>query len=175
MIRILAALVGLFALFPAATVLAHEGTEVIVNGEVRPDGPVQIEGEGFEPNDVVRIELRKDGVEPIELGRVPADDEGAFIETLHVPATVAPGLYQLAADGQESATFDLTVLEPEEGSEPAAEPARPAEPVSNDRPAGETVGLAIFTAAIAVAAGGLLWFSRTRARSLGAGSEGGSR
>ena len=171
MMRILAALVGLLAFFPVAA-LAHEGTEVTVKGDVRPDGPIEIEGEGFEPNDIVRIELRRDGVEPVELGRIPADGEGAFTETLHVPGTVTPGLYQLAADGEESATFELTVLGPEEGSERAASESS-AEPVSNDRPAGETIGLAIVTAVIAVAAGGLLWFSRTRARSLGAPSGGG--
>ena len=40
--------------------------------------------------------------------------------------------------------------------------------VSNNRPAGETLGLAVFTAAIALAAVGLLWASRTHARSAGA-------
>lgn len=168
MMRLLAVLAGLFALFSPAAALAHEGTEVTVSGDVRPDGPIEIVGEGFAPNDVVRIELRRDGAEPVELGRVPADGEGAFTETLHVPATLAPGLYELAAEGEESATFQLTVLEPDEGSGAVAEPPGSGGEVSNDRPAGETVGLAIFTAAVALAAGGLLWLSRTRARSLGA-------
>lgn len=164
MIRTLSALAALFAIIFATGVSAHEGTEVSVKGEVRPGGPIEIEGEEFEANDVLRIELRKNGVEPIELGRVPADAEGAFGVTLHIPDTVAPGLYILAADGEESATFDVTVLEPVEGSEPGAQPEGAVEDVSNDRPAGETVGLAIFTAVLAVAALAVLWAGRTQAR-----------
>ena len=163
MIRMLVALFLVLALVPTAA-LAHEGTEVTVKGDVRPGGPIAIEGEEFDPNDIVRIELRKDGVEPIELGRVPADDEGAFSETLHVPADVRPGLYQLAADGEESATFDVTVLEPTEGAGEAEGVGEAEGSVSNDRPAGETVGLAIFTGVIALAAVALLWASRTHAR-----------
>lgn len=163
MIRILVALFLVLALVPTAA-LAHEGTEVTVEGDVRPGGPIAIQGEEFEPNDIVRIELRKDGVEPIELGRVPADDEGAFNETLHVPTDVRPGLYQLAADGEESATFDVTVLEPTEGTGEAEAIGEAEGSVSNDRPAGETVGLAIFTGVIALAAVALLWTSRTHAR-----------
>lgn len=164
MMRTIVIMAVLFTLLPASAVVAHEGTAVAVKGDVRSDGPLELEGEGFEPNDVVRIELRRDGVEPIELGRVPADAEGAFTETLHVPADIVPGLYQLAADGEESATFELTVLQAEDGSEPAGAPDRAAtESVSNDRPSSETIGLAVFTAAITLAAGGLLWFSRTRA------------
>lgn len=156
----LAALLALLA----TTAAAHEGTEVSVRGEVRPNGPIEVIGEGFEANDHVRIELRKEGVKPIEIGRVPADGEGAFEAELHVPATVPPGIYQLAAEGEESATTAVTVLEPASGA-PVTEPEpRPAEPVSNDRPAGEIVGLAAFTAAIAAAATALLWLSRTRAR-----------
>lgn len=71
--------------------------------------------EEFTPNDVVRIELRKEGVSPVELSRVPTDEDGVFSATLHVPATVRPGLYQIAAEGEESATADVTVLEPAEG------------------------------------------------------------
>jgi len=146
----------------SVSALAHEGTEVSVRGEVRPNGPIEIIGEGFEANDHVRIELRKEGVEPIEIGRVPADAEGAFAETLHVPAAVRPGLYQLAAEGEESATTDVTVLEPAEGGAAVEPEPSPAEPVSNDRPAPEVIGLAVFTAGIAVLAVGLLWISKTR-------------
>lgn len=166
MIRILVILILALALFPIAA-FAHEGTEVTVKGEVRPGGPIEIVGEEFAPNDIVRIELRKDGVEPIELGRIPADAEGAFTETLHVPADVRPGLYALAADGEESATFDVTILEPAEGALEVDAGKAAQEPVSNDRPTGETIALAIFTGAIALAALGLLWASRTHARAEG--------
>lgn len=167
MIRLFASSLLFLALLPAVA-LAHEGTELTVQGDVRPNGPIVVEGEDFAPNDVVRIELRKDGVEPIELGRVAVEDEGGFSETLHVPENVPPGLYQLAAEGEESATFDLTILEPAEGTQPVV-PDEPAEnSAENDRPMGETLGLAIVTALVAVAAVTLLWFSRTRARAIDA-------
>ena len=164
---IIAAAVAAIALLPAIA-SAHGGTDVTVRGHLHPGGPIEIVGEDFAPNDVVRIELRKDGVEPFELGRIPADKDGGFTETLHIPASVPPGLYELAAEGQKSATADVTILEPPAGSAVAAEPAVAAGSVSNDRPAGETLGLAVFTAAIALAAVGLLWASRTHARSASA-------
>lgn len=163
MIRMLVALVLALALFPTAA-RAHGGTEVTLQGDVRPGGPIDIVGEDFEPNDVVRIELRKDGVEPIELGRVPVDSEGAFTQTLHVPADVRPGLYQLAADGKESATFDVTVLASTDGAEEVDTAGAAQESVSNDRPTREAVGLVIFTVVIALAAVALLWASRTHPR-----------
>ena len=156
----------ILALFPSA-VLAHGGTEVTVGGEVRPDGAIEVTGEGFASNDVVWIELRKEGVNPIELGRVPADEEGAFSVTLHVPATVQPGVYRIAAEGKESATADVTVLEPPEGNVNIEPEPLAAGSVSNDRPAAEVVGLAALTAAIALVAVGLIWLSRTHPRAAG--------
>jgi hypothetical protein len=154
-------LVALLALVPMA-VLAHGGTDVIVRGHIHPGGPIELEGEDFAPNGSVRIELRKGGAEPIELGRVAADEQGAFSITLHVPETVRPGLYQLAAEGEESATTDVTVLEPPAGSV-VSTPVSQSRAVSNHRPTGEVVGLAAFTAAIAALALGLLWLGRTPA------------
>lgn len=160
---LIATMLAAAAILPAAA-FAHGGTEVTVKGDVRPNGPIQVTGKEFSPNDVVRIELRKAGVEPVELGRVPADAEGNFDETLHVPASLPAGLYQLAADGTESATTELTILEPATGAPAAAEqPVGAPAPAENQRPTGETIGLAVFTAVIAVAAVGLLWVSRTRA------------
>jgi len=147
------------ALLPAI-VLAHGGTEVAVKGEVRANGLIELEGEEFAPNDSVRVELRKDGAEPIKLGEVAADGDGSFSVSLHVPAVVEPGIYRLAAEGKESAEADVTVLEPLEGGGPLSE--EPAESVSNDRPSGETVGLAVMVAAFAAVGAGLLRLSRTR-------------
>jgi len=73
------------ALLPRA-VLAHGGTELSVRGEVRPDGPIELVGDEFAPNDVVRVELRKEDGDPVELGSVPTDEEGVFSAALHVPA-----------------------------------------------------------------------------------------
>jgi len=86
-------LVVSLAVFGPPTASAHEGTEIAVEGQVRADGSIELEGEEFAPNDIVRIELRKEGVEPIPLGNVHADATGAFNETLHVPASVRSSIY----------------------------------------------------------------------------------
>lgn len=151
---------ALLALLPAS-VSAHEGTAISVVGEIRPNGPIEITGEDFGPGDVVRIELRKQGVAPIQLGTVPVETDGSFAATLHVPATAGPGIYQLAADGQESAETEVTVLEPEAGSEVESEPAEGGE-ASSDRPASETVALAAAAVLLAAVGLGFLALSRTR-------------
>ena len=156
--RSILALAALLALAPRI-ILAHGGTEVIVNGEVRADSLIEIEGEEFAPNDDVRIELLRDGTEPIELGRVRTDAEGKFLASLHVPPHVEAGLYRLEAVGVESASADVTVLSP---SGDGDEPAGAAGAVSSDRPVGETVVLAVAAAVLAIAGAGLVWFSRTR-------------
>ncbi len=155
-------IVAVLALPLAATVFAH-GTEVAVVGDVRPNGPIEIRGEEFEPNDHVRLELRKGGVEPLELGTVAVEADGSFSITLHLPATVSPGIYELAADGKESAATEVAVLEPAAGEAQPAPEHQATENVSSDRPAGETVVLALATAVLAALGAGLLWLSRTRA------------
>ncbi len=58
---------------------------------------------------------------------------------------------------------EVTVLTPAAGeTEPATE-HQETESVSSDRPAGETIGLALATAALAALGAALLWLSRTRA------------
>lgn len=169
MIRIFAVMTfAALALLPPAA-FAHGGTEVSVKGDVRANGAIEIVGADFAPNDIVRIELRRGSAQPVELGRIPADADGNFTETLHVPASVTAGLYQLAADGVESATADVTVLEPATGAPAGTEqPVGGTATVENHRPTGETIGLAVFAAVTAIAAVGLLWASRTHARSIGA-------
>lgn len=161
---LLIAVVSLLALsgFWPSGAFAHEGTEIGVQGEVRADGSIALEGEEFAPNDAVRIELRKEGVEPILLGRISADANGTFTAELHVPSSVSAGIYRLAAEGKESATTEITVLSAGPGSGAAANAPASGE-VSNDRPAGETIGLAGFSALLAAAGLAALWFSRTRA------------
>lgn len=174
MIRIVAIVTfAALALIPLAA-FAHGGTKVSVKGDVRADGPIEIVGTDFAANDVVRIELRREGAQPVDLGRIPADADGNFTETLHVPASVTAGLYQLAADGGESTTTEVTILEPAAVSSAGAEQSMVATAtVENHRPTGETVGLALFTAATALVAVGLLWASRTHAHSAGSGRKGG--
>ena len=156
------ALVTTVAIALMPTIVWAHGTEVSVSGEVRPNGPIEIEGADFEANDVVRIELRKEGVEPIELGRIPVEADGSFAITLHVPQSVSPGIYELACDGEESATTQVTILESAAGEPDGATEPEETHAVSNDAPAGETVGLAALTAALAVMGAGLVWLSRPR-------------
>ena len=151
----------LLVLLLPPTLLAH-GPEVSVVGEVRPNGPIEIRGEEFEPNDHVRLELRKGGVEPVELGTVAVEADGSFSITLHLAATVSPGIYQLAADGKESTTTEVTILEPEAGEAEAASEHQASGKVSSDRPARETVVLAALTITVWALGAGLLWLSRTR-------------
>lgn len=159
--RIIALFALVLAVLLPATTFAHEGTEVSVVGEIRPNGSIEVTGEDFEAGDVVRIELRKQGTQPIELGTVPVESDGSFVATLHVPETAQPGIYQLAADGEESAETEVTVLEPAEGSEVVPGPEA-GQDVSSDRPAGETTALAIATVLVALAGAGLLALSKTR-------------
>lgn len=146
------------ALLPLAA-QAHGGTEVIVEGHLHPDGPITIEGEEFAPNDRVVIELRRAGMEPVVLGEVGADDEGAFEASLHVPARVRPGFYQLVAAGEESASLELPI-EAVPGGAGDADSATLDGNITNDRPAAETVGLATVTAVLALLAVVVLWSSR---------------
>lgn len=157
------------ALLPAAA-LAHGGSEVAVQGEIRPGGGVTITGEEFPAGSVVRLELRKDGGEPVVLGTVTVGGDEAFETTLHVPEGLRPGLFQLVAVGDdESASAEVTVLRaagPAAQTQPAA--AAVVAPPSYDRPASETVALVVLIAAVAALGGLLLWLGRTRPRRMGA-------
>lgn len=99
----------------------------------------------------------------IALGTVAADADGAFSITIHLPPTVPPGVYELSANGADSATTEVTVLEAASGTEGVAT-AQPSESVSNDRSAGEAIGLGALTAAFAISGAVLLALSRTRPR-----------
>ncbi len=162
MIRALVALLVVVGFGSLPVAISAHGTEVSVVGEVRPGGPIEIHGEDFEADDIVRLELRKEGVEPLELARVPVETDGSFAITLHLAATVSPGIYELAADGKESATAEVAVLRAANGEQqPGAEPSQEGS-ATNERPAGETAGLAAMAGIFALVGVGLIWLSRTR-------------
>jgi hypothetical protein len=154
------ALVATVAGLAPAAVLAHGGTNVSVTGDVRANGPIAITGEDFDANDSVRLELRKEGVAPIALGDTAADADGGFAITIHLPASVTPGIYELAAEGADSASTEVTVL-PATAGETAPQQSEPTASVSSDRSTAEAIGLAVLTAALALGGAGLLWLSRT--------------
>jgi hypothetical protein len=162
-IRNVLLLTALLALAPRTT-LAHGGTEVTVNGDVRPGALIEVEGEEFEAGDDVRIELLREGTEPVELGSVRTDEEGGFLASLHVPVSVEAGLYRLEAVGVESASVEVTILEPlGDGEETSDEEGS----VSSDRPAKETVGLGLAVVLAAAIGAGLVWVSSRRTRGPG--------
>jgi hypothetical protein len=154
------ALAAIIAALTPAAVLAHGGSNVSVTGDVRANGPIAITGADFDANDAVRLELRKEGVPPIALGDVAADADGGFTITIHLPASVTPGIYELAAEGADSASAEVTVF-PATAGETAPPSIEPAASVSSDRSTGEAIGLAGLTAALALVGAGLLWLSRT--------------
>ncbi len=159
--RVVLAIAAIVLSLLPAQLYAHGGTEVVVRGDVRADTLMNIEGEEFDPDDLVRIELRKQGAEALQLGEVKADSGGSFTVSFHLPANVAAGLYTLAAEGRDSATTDVTVLAPLGPDEPPL--TEPTASVRSDRPVEETIGLWLFVVGLAVVGGVVLWFSRTRA------------
>jgi len=161
---LIAAVVTALALVPALAA-AHGNTKISVIGEARAGGVITIAGTGFAPGDVVRIELRKEDVDPIELVRAPVDADGAITTTLRLPASVMPGIYTMAADGKDSATTEVIVLAALNGSSATA-PEPPS--ATNNRPRAETAALAAVTALVALAGLGLLWLSRRHPRPGGA-------
>lgn len=156
--------VSLLLAFLPVRVAAHGGTEISVRGSVRVDGPIEITGEEFAANDTVLIVLRRAGTEAVELGRVPVGATGEFQALLHVPASMRAGLYELAAEGKESATAEVTILESAAGTQPGGAASEAEGDVSNDRAASEVIGLALVTAATALAGIGVLWRFRPHPR-----------
>lgn len=153
------ATLALLALCPGV-VAAHGDSTVAVAGHPHADGPIDIKGGDFEANEVVTLELREQGQAPVLLGSVPVEPDGTFEVTLQVPADVRPGLYELVAiAGEESTSAEVTILEPPEGSSSDAGTTE-EEDISNDRPKGETVGLAIVTAVLAAAGGAIILLGR---------------
>ena len=155
--RTLAAIAVLVAigLLPG-TVAAHGDSTVAVAGHPHADGPIEIEGSDFEANEVVTLQLRKQGQAPVLLGSVPVEPDGTFEVTLHVPAEVRPGLYELVANaGDESTSAEATILERPGGTVPGVGD-NPTEDISNDRPVAETAALAVVTATVAAAGAGII-------------------
>lgn len=143
------------ALFPGV-VAAHGDSKVAVAGHPHTDGPIEIEGSDFEANEVVTLQLRKQGQAPVLLGSVPVEPDGTFEVTLHVSAEVRPGLYELVANaGDESTSAEATILERPGGTVPGVGD-NPTEDISNDRPVAETAALAVVTATVAAAGAGII-------------------
>lgn len=155
-------MVAALALVPQFA-FAHGGSAVAVAGHPHSDGPIEIKGTDFDPGEVVQLELRKQGAASVPLGPAPAGADGAFDITFYVPATVEPGLYELVATvGNETFSAEATILSGPDENAPSAGTAADQD-VNNDRPTGETVGLAIVTALLAAAGAAIVLLERRRA------------
>jgi hypothetical protein len=142
---------------------AHGQSEVAVTGHPHSDGPIEIKGTDFGPGEVVQLELRKQGEPSVTLGAAPVGADGSFAITLHVPSSVQPGLYELVAvTGNETTSAEATILALP-GTDAASGGTATNEEVSNDRPTGETVGLAIVTALLALLGGAIVLIERRQA------------
>ena len=139
---------------------AHGGSEIAITGHPHPDGPIEIKGTDFEPGEVVKLELRKQGHASEPLGPAPVGADGTFAITLHIPSSVAPGLYELVATtGDETTSAEATILSAA-GKNAAGGGLTAEEDVNNDRPTGESVGLAVVTAVLGLAGAAIVLLER---------------
>jgi hypothetical protein len=115
----------------------------------KPDQIITVNGELLGPNSEVEVLLIGNG-ETMDLGEVKADEEGDFTQELRLPADLKPGTYQLKATGEESATTQITVSGGPAGAESGSEAGEMgAEPVIEQRPLGQSVGLVALFGALA--------------------------
>ncbi len=69
------------------------------------NAPVHVSGTGLRPNSLVRIELRSD---PIVLGMVMTDGNGAFSTTVYLPADVPAGEHRVIVIGRTTDGGEIT-------------------------------------------------------------------
>lgn len=167
-------LLMVLALAPGVA-LAHGDTSVAVQPLTpRPDQVITVKGEALGPKSEVEVRIVGNGAD-VDLGEVKADEEGDFSKEFRLPADLKPGTYQVKAIGEESATTQITVQEGPAGSaareeqpsdeavpneeagadegateEGAAEEgAMGPEPVIEQRPLGQSIGLVALFGALA--------------------------
>ena len=128
----------------------------------KPDQVITVNGELLGPNSEVEVLLTGNG-ETVDLGEVKADEEGDFTQEFRLPADLRPGTYQLKATGEESATTQITVTgAPAGGAEAGSEAGEMgAEPVIEQRPLGQSIGLVALFGALAALG---LFFARLPVR-----------
>lgn len=134
--------------------LAQGGPIVIVQPLMpKPGDVITVKGENLGPGSTVQIRIVGPSVS-IDLGKVQADSQGNFTAQFRVPVTLAEGIYQLQANGAQSAaaTLDITT------SAVQGSGTQTTQGAVRQRPLGETIGLIVLF--IVVAGLGLL-FART--------------
>lgn len=111
---------------------APEATLTVSPSRVRAGESVEVAGEGFEPGEGVTVTLHSD---PVLLGVLVADDDGAIQGTVTIPLSTETGDHLVEAVGQDSGiagSAALTVL-------PAADDGETPTPGETDTPTpGET-------------------------------------
>lgn len=155
-------IVATLMLLTSGLALADGGKGVTVQPLTpKPGNIITVKGDLLGSNSVVEVRIVGTGVD-IDLGEVQADEEGDFEAQFRVPADLAPGTYQVQANGAEKATTAITVLgvgSTVEG-ETTMDPAMMNVPV-RERPLWGTIAL---VALFGVLAGTGLFFARTAQR-----------
>jgi len=81
-------------------------------GEVSPGSTVTLSGSGYAPGATLDLELHSD---PVQLGTVTTDDQGAFTTDIEIPADAPEGDHELVVSSQGTvvSTTPVTLVAPE--------------------------------------------------------------
>ena len=135
---------------------AHGNPEIIITPNPAAAGAtIEIEGEGFEEDEVVSLTL--EGISgDIALGTAATDAEGNFQLNVTLPDAATPGSYRIRAQGADaSALADFRISQGAGGSQTAAE-HEASIGFHREASTGLVVGLVALAAALAVAGLALL-------------------
>jgi LPXTG-motif cell wall-anchored protein len=133
---------------------------IVVTGDLTPGGTISVAGSGFAKSaSGFRVELHSD---PILLGTVSTDAEGAFALDATVPKTIEAGAHTVVVliDGVEvgGSAITLAAADPSDGANPTDDPSAPV--VTSAAGSDKDPGRLAFTGSQfvvpIVAAGGLL-------------------
>jgi hypothetical protein len=121
----------LFSGWPA--VARAEGSVTVSPSRILPGETVTVAGSGWAPHDQILVSFTDPSGNVLPLGVIAADAAGNFRQVVPVPATVAPGTYQIDGNGVGgSVSVLLTILQPARLPAPATPTPRP--PTATPRP-----------------------------------------
>jgi hypothetical protein len=133
-------------------------TLALSGSEFQPGAQVELMGTNFQPGEQAAVEMRSD---PVDLGRVTADQDGAFQLSWTVPEATPPGTHTVEVDGALSGAWrieftvaarDQSTQSPSPGN-PTASPTGvgPGELPITGTQVGGIVALAVLTILFGVA------------------------
>ena len=166
---IFALTVGLFSIGLSIPAFAYGPTTPSLTGGVTTGtgnvDTVNVVGSGFQPSEIVNIQVHSN---PIELGTVTADSAGAFSATFTLPAGLPAGAHAIIATGETSGITAQIAFTLAAASQSPAAPASTVAPVTAPASSlpytGTDVALSVSVGAGALVLGGLLVLSARRRR-----------